>query len=147
MAKDDYTAQPGSIISILPTHNAQRLRGTAFFIKRRRARVRQGTSNSSVPATGQRADPSLPGLKIGDDRQFRRFLTREEGYILNASARPGSSGRTQSVLHRVGCPYLENSNTSTTKWYFETMSDAYVWITLSKYGKEGTTWRRCESCK
>jgi hypothetical protein len=150
MAKDDYAAQPGSIISILPVHNAQRLRGTAFFVKRRRATARPGASTASsslASPNDQRVGISLPGLKIESDRELRRLLTRDEGYILNASARPASSGRTQGVLHRVGCPYLENSNATTTKWYFETMGDAHVWLTLSKYGKEGTTWRRCESCK
>ncbi len=82
--------------------------------------------------------------KISDIKDYQRILDQGGGYIYNDFSPSGSQG-DDNILHLASCRWLEKSNLTYDKYFFNTMNEAKTWLD-SHRGDEGENWRKCRTC-
>ncbi len=74
--------------------------------------------------------------------QLSAIMRRKIGLIYNDVCGLGSSGGDYNVLHRAGCPQLSRASLYSTKYFFESESEATSWLAENRTG----SWKPCGTC-
>jgi hypothetical protein len=82
---------------------------------------------------------------IESDARLQQICSSGIGFVFNDFSGSGPSGGRYNLLHAAGCRWLERSNASVRKVWFENEHEALSWLQRER-GAEGSAWRRCGTC-
>ncbi len=79
--------------------------------------------------------------KVTDFKDYQRIRDEGAGYVYNDFSPSGIQGDF-NILHLTSCRYLEKSNLTYDKYFFNTMNEAKSWLDTHR----GENWRKCMKC-